>query len=250
MPAPLSIEAQALLKLLDDGEWHDLEFIKVKLAERIAPGKALRRYNERVANRQNREGPRKTELMPESEQIASGQRVLAGVAINSMKKKYVEVRDRPGGQEIRVRPDAPHRLNRSPAPPESAEDPAPAQTAASAHAPTPAPASGAGLARAPIVCETCGLWVVNRDQHDEWHELQGPPAQAPAPGVDADMLRTVIREEVNDILDDFGRGMADWLLERFAALEAVVAPPAAPPAQLPWRTVRREDRRGTRHRSW
>jgi hypothetical protein len=241
MPASLSIEAQYLLKLLADGEWHDLELTKVRLAGKIAPGKALRRYMKRVADRELREGPRKSELIPESEQIASGQRILAGVAVNSMKKKYVECRDSPDGRQIRVRPNAPHRLLNEPSTDDTKED---IQADGGVDALLPAPVMEEP--RPAATCPECGLYVVNRGQHDEWHVLQAAKVPEPASQaglVDEAALRKIVREEVNEIIDDFQRGMAGWLVDRFADLEDMLRPPPPRPVYRPVLPPKYRDRR-------
>lgn len=99
----MSIESKTLLKLLDDGQWHQMPDIMAKLCPAIAPGKALRRYETNERNRARHNGPRKVAELDDEAKIRSGQRAIAVDTITSLKKRYIEVVDTDNGRLIRRR---------------------------------------------------------------------------------------------------------------------------------------------------
>lgn len=109
MPAPLSFEFKQLWRLLEDRQWHDYDDIKSALAGKIAPGRALRRYEERTANRIERDAVARAREpeMSDAKKVIYGARMLAGVAINSMRGRYLDIEDTPSGKRIRLRPGVP-----------------------------------------------------------------------------------------------------------------------------------------------
>lgn len=106
MAAPLTDESKRLLRMLEDDQWHPLDDIRAKLAETVAPGRALRKYEERASNWHKHNGARVGPELTDEEKIRSGQRTLARMAIHSMKKRYVQIMDTPQGAQIRLRPMA------------------------------------------------------------------------------------------------------------------------------------------------
>lgn len=211
MATPMSVEAKILLKLLDDGQWHPLTDISAALAASIAPGKALRRYQARVNAREVIEGrPRRTPEPAEDEQIAFGQRILANTAINSLKKRHIELVDTTDGRMVHRRAEvvssAPPKVEKLPdaepqAPPE------PAYTVAESY-----------------TCSRCGMWIVNHAQHENFHAEHDPPA----PPMDMaffnrDQVAAIVREEVQRALDEYQTGMQRFLVSCFADLELAVS---------------------------
>ena len=89
----MSIESKTLLKLLDDGEWHQMAEIMGKFCPAIAPGKALRRYETNERNRALHHGPRKVAELDDEDKIRSGQRAIAVDTVTSLKRRYIEVVD-------------------------------------------------------------------------------------------------------------------------------------------------------------
>lgn len=241
MPSPMSIESRSLLRLLEDGQWHDLEDIQSRLAATIAPGKALRRYEERVALRAVKEGPRKAPELSDEEKIYSGQRVLASVAINSMKKRYVEIAETDAGRRIRRRPGVdvslPPKLDTGDGDPPELMAPEAFdgvirsldEVPAAAVAEDAAPDSPSTLETDPPdgSCPICGLYVVNHAQHEEFHATRGgagsPEDAATAVAFFSEVqVRAIVADEVDKALDGFQKGMQTWLIHRFAALEALL----------------------------
>lgn len=104
MGSPMSMESRTLLRLLADGEWHPLKEIYEKLALTVPPGKALRRYETKAVQWEMKYGPRKTPELSDDKKIASGQRTLANVAINSLKIRHVEITGTGDHRKIRLRP--------------------------------------------------------------------------------------------------------------------------------------------------
>lgn len=240
---PMSHEGMALLKLLADGRWWPFEEVMVKLGEQIAPGKALRRYEVRAANRMLTRGPRVGPELSDEDKIASGRRTLANVTINSLKKRYIDVRrDDNGSRFLRLREGAaapPSMPPGSSAEPVSvAEDAEPAQERQEPERPRRRKAED------PYTCERCGLWVVNVQQHQTFHEEYDQPAQGVPQGQfrqlireecgravasalsgftvateytpeDVQAVKTLVRSEVGDViagaLDSFQKGFQTWL---------------------------------------
>lgn len=223
---PASLEGKALLKLLDDGEWHPLDEITRALCATIAPGKALRRYEERESNRTKHRGERVTAELTDDEKIASGQRTLANVTINSYKKRYVEIAEDDDGQRmVRKRTDAPA----SNLPKITEEVPAPGEPPLEIP-----PDGGFSPPQQGGECPECGMYIVNWLQHAEWH------AEAASSGPAADVaflsekqLRAIVREEIQSALDQFQKGMQSWLVDQFDQLGAAFQPRRPADPRLP-----------------
>jgi hypothetical protein len=201
----MSVETKTLLGLLEDGQWHPLREIAQKLEATIAPGKALRRYETRAANREALEGPRRAPELSEDEKIASGRRTLANVTINSLKKRHVELVDTPQARMIRIRPEiAPSQPPKVDTPPSTTEP---------------------GVDPMPL-CPRCGAWMYHAQVHEQWHRETDQPLPPPAPAFppplrEADITR-IVREQIQAALDEYQRGMQAFLLDRFADLEIAI----------------------------
>lgn len=206
MASLTSAESKALLRMLDDGEWHPFKEISEKLAATVAPGKALRRYDARVANQMLHGRQRKSADVSEAEKILSGQRTIANGIINTLKRRFIEIKD-DGDQRLVRRRDEVKAINKQP-PTVVFDDEEPDEE----------PRSAAGY-----TCPQCGLWVVNHVQHEEFHDLVEPAATAPFALLTADEVRGVVRDEIENALDDFQVGMQNFLLERLNALETDIA---------------------------
>lgn len=227
MPQPLSNESKELLRLLADGQWHDMASIRAELTARVPPGRALRNWEKKEAAREARTGPRKKNLhVPMDERIRIGQVTLAGYAIHSMGKRYLEFdTDAPAladRRQVRLRPGALDSLGEGKTPSPShtggdGEQTPPDEPRQSEPEPSCEPAS-----RADPVCEACGLYIGNADQHEQFHRLYaGPPAVA---FFHETQIRDLVADEAaNEIaiaLDRFGAGLYDYLERQFAAAEA------------------------------
>lgn len=272
MAAKFSMESKRLWALLEDGEWADLEPIRAKLAAGVAPGRALRCYEQRAANWQKRTGPRQGPELSDEEKIGSGQRTLARAAINSMKSRYVQVVETESGPKIRRRPGAELAVTiKKPGEEEITADgdPEPVEAVIAADAITGStedlqggPRVGPlvldhGLPVALTTCPTCWLLVANQEQHEEWHRMHPSARQEPPqPAVDTseeaapvavaffaeDEVRAIVRDEMAAVLDTFQKGMQGFLINRFAALETLIRPEAFGARE--WKP------RGARRDSW
>lgn len=235
MATPVTDETRTLIKLLQSGEWMPYSKIYESLAATVPPGKAVRRYRSRVAQRELHEGPRRTPELPEDQQIASGQRTLANVTINSAKKRFVEIDIIDGEKRIRLRPgvEPPTTAARSihDREPETKEDhngqlsllndP---PTSNEPHAPAEPPAT-----LEPYPCDRCGLYVANTTQHEEFHATNDRPPKTRVNDEDyaafftarqvAAIVRTEIRTCVEDELDAFQRGLERYLNDRFGYVD-------------------------------
>lgn len=104
MPSPMSEESKALLRMLADGQEHRLAEVLSRLAEAIAPGRALRKYEERASNYHAKYGERKSAELSDDQKITSGQRYLAKRAVNSMKVNYIVITETATGPMVKLRP--------------------------------------------------------------------------------------------------------------------------------------------------
>lgn len=231
MAAHLNEESRRLLRLLDDGQWHQLDDIRAKLADSIAPGRALRKYDERSANWRLHNGERVGRELSDLDKIASGQRTMARIAIKSLSRKWLEVQDnlirlRPGLDLTDLLPPRFDQADTARTPPGAEPTTEPTTEPTGQPAPTAAPASESMEA-----CASCGLLVANVGQHEEFHRLhselaadpadQDPPEEVAAFFTEA-QIRAIVRDEFEQSLDAFQRGMQTWFIHRFAALESMV----------------------------
>lgn len=101
-----STEVRTLFRLLEDDQWHNFKDLTEKLAATIAPGKALRKYQDRRDKRLAL--AESTNVYPErseDEKVLFGQRLLANAAINGVKVRYLEYKEgEPGGRQVRLKP--------------------------------------------------------------------------------------------------------------------------------------------------
>lgn len=183
----ISPESQILLKLLEDGHWHPRAVIHEKLRAAVAPGKALRRYEQIEKGRAEAYGPRKGPPLSEDQQIDSGRRSIASDTINSMKKRYIEVIDTDDGRMLRRRPEPlPIADYRTPAPMRAAPAPDPPQDV-------------------PAVPPQVAFF-----------------SEAQIRQILTEVVEDVATHVVNQALDRFQRGMRGFLLGRFADLERLM----------------------------
>jgi len=101
----LSLEAQQLLKLLEDGQWHPYDEIRDRMSAVIAPGKAIRFFEQRAAQRPPTRSGRQVTPISEAAKILSGQRGLATHTICSLKRRQLETTGDGITKLIRIRPD-------------------------------------------------------------------------------------------------------------------------------------------------
>lgn len=105
MATPPSDDTRVLFRLLADGQWHRYQEIKNKIAEQVPPGRAIRRYNERLRqSRELRRRPHVETFRTDDEQIRLGAMSCAQVALTSWKGKGVMVRGEGEMKEIRIKP--------------------------------------------------------------------------------------------------------------------------------------------------
>lgn len=104
MATPPNDDTKMLFKLLSDREWHSYNEIKEALAQTVPPGRALRKYAERVEyNRRSKHGKYET-LPSENDQIVYGQRGIAQNTITSWQGRGLWIRGKGSDKEIKVRP--------------------------------------------------------------------------------------------------------------------------------------------------
>ncbi len=211
MPHPLSETSRTLLRLLLDGHWHPLSEIKASLAARIAPGPAVRSYNVKEAHREAVCGPRVRGEPSLDAKITFGRTNMVAHAFNSLRKHHLETRTgpEPDTWEVRIRPD---RLQQLIA--ERGLTPIGVVGEMPVNPPVPAAGPPPAADPPPLACPQCGLYIVNREQHDEFHlQHGGPPVAA---FFCESQIRALVAEEVGRALDAFQRGMEDYLETLFA----------------------------------
>lgn len=105
MATPPSDDTKMLFKLLADGQWHDYHKIKASIANAVPPGRAIRRYQDRLRqSRELRSRPDTEILRDEDEQIRLGAMSAAQVALTSWKGKGIMVRGEGNFKEVRMKP--------------------------------------------------------------------------------------------------------------------------------------------------
>jgi len=223
--SPLSPECQQLLKLLEDYEWHFVDEVMLKLIGQVAPGRAIRRYDLSSKIREEKFGPRVGPELSDREKVKSGARTLANHAMNSMRKRYVEVDDNGDVRLCRLRREPlPVRIRNVPRDPRTTDRVAQsirdaalaakrAEAAAEIPGATPDPLAPSEASE-PLSCLTCGLYVVNPDQHLIWHQERTEQ--------DAARIEEMIRRVLGEELRGFRQGLQSFLIARFAALEVVL----------------------------
>lgn len=106
MATPPSDDSRTLFKLLSDGEWHAYTEVRDALARTVPPGRAIRKYEERLAYSREfltgANGPQRTPT--EDEKIELGQRACAQRIITSWKGRGVQARGEGKDKEIRMKP--------------------------------------------------------------------------------------------------------------------------------------------------
>lgn len=105
MATPPSDDSRSLFKLLADGQWHPYENIRDELAATVPPGRALRKYQERVEYaRKYKNDPEYDTSASEDDRIYFGSRACAQIAITSWKGRGLEVSGVAENKQIRIKP--------------------------------------------------------------------------------------------------------------------------------------------------
>lgn len=106
MATPPSDDSRTLFKLLADGEWHSYTVIRDALARTVPPGRAIRRYEERLSYSREfltgKGGPQRNPS--EDEKIELGQRACAQRIITSWKGRGVQAQGEGEDKKIRLKP--------------------------------------------------------------------------------------------------------------------------------------------------
>lgn len=102
-PSPDTIE---LFKLLEDPDkWYGYYDIKNKIADKVGPGRAVRKYKQRLRESREQRGITDTEILrTENEMIRLGAMACAQVALTTWKGKGIMIRGEGEYKEIRLKP--------------------------------------------------------------------------------------------------------------------------------------------------
>lgn len=105
MATPPSDDTRTMFRLLGDREWHNYAQIKAAIAATVPPGRALRKYQERLRqNRDLRNDPNTEILRSEDDQIKLGAAACAQITMTSWKGKGVISRGEGPDKEIKIKP--------------------------------------------------------------------------------------------------------------------------------------------------
>lgn len=105
MATPPNDDTRYLFRLIADGEWHPYEAIRDKVADAVPPGRALRKYQERIDyTRRSKNDPHYDTDLTEDERIFYGQRGCAQGVITSWKGRGIQYRGEGADKQIRIRP--------------------------------------------------------------------------------------------------------------------------------------------------
>ncbi len=105
MATPPSDDSRMLFKLLADGEWHPYEAIRDRLAATVPPGRALRKYEERIEYARRYKGdPDYDTDADEDTRIYYGSRSCAQIAITSWKGRGLMFYGEGPKKQIRIKP--------------------------------------------------------------------------------------------------------------------------------------------------
>ncbi len=105
MATPPSDDTIMLFKLLADGKWHDYEEIRDRIMASIPPGRALRKYDERIAYARKAKGdPYYDTEATEDERIYYGAKQCAQIVITSWKNRGLMYSGTGPNKQIRMKP--------------------------------------------------------------------------------------------------------------------------------------------------
>lgn len=106
MGTPPNDDSKTLFRILADGEWHNYAQVRDALGRTVAPGRALRKYQEGIDfQRRYRNDPNYDTSHDDGVRIRLGQRKCAQVAISSWRRNdAIESRGENLQKEIRVKP--------------------------------------------------------------------------------------------------------------------------------------------------
>lgn len=105
MATPPSDDTRALFKLIADGQWHDYEEIRDKIAAAVPPGRALRKYQERIEYARKYKGdPNYDTDLSEDERIYLGAKACGQIAISNWKGRGVQYDQSGERKRIRIKP--------------------------------------------------------------------------------------------------------------------------------------------------
>ncbi len=206
MSTPFSTEVRTLFRLLEDRQWHDFRDIKERLANTVAPGKALRRYEDRLATRRERGGHAAMPSEPsEDEKIMFGQRLVADNTMQGLKRRWLDIDHEGGGfgrKAIRLKPGV------------EIQPSSPMPSAPLSHAeedeldevfPEPQQRALDVLSGPAEVFEP-----------DDADDDDDEPADTSEMALFSEVeVRKIVAQEVGQQLDAFQRGMQEWLTEWF-----------------------------------
>jgi hypothetical protein len=105
MATPPSDDTRTMFRLLADGEWHSYAKIKAEIAKTVPPGRALRKYQERLRqNRELRNDPNTEIIRSEDDQIRLGAAACAQITMTSWKGRGIIVRGEGPTKQCKIRP--------------------------------------------------------------------------------------------------------------------------------------------------
>ncbi len=249
-----------MFKLLADGQWHPYEEIRDKIAAAVPPGRALRKYQERIERaRRERNDPSYDTEANEDERIFYGQRGCAQIVITSWRGRGVQSRTDGAKKEIRMKPgfqaygievspgqqDGSQGQGVSEGPPDDSE-PSELAHAGSVLDEVASVPPGAepeqhddpdpyyGYSGEPMTtpnvtvsdcesCPSCGLLVVDEAQHEQWHKgVESSNTPSDMALFAESEIRSLLGDVMGQLLDKFQEGFQAYLDQQFEEVSAAL----------------------------
>lgn len=105
MATPPNDDTKLLFRLLADGEWHSYEEVRSAIAARVPPGRALRKYEERIEYKRKYKNQSGYDTnLSEDERIFFGARACAQIVITSWKGRGIDFTGTAENKQIRRKP--------------------------------------------------------------------------------------------------------------------------------------------------
>lgn len=105
MATPPSDDSKTMFRLLADNQWHEYQQLRDAIAATVPPGRALRKYQERLSSsRKVHQTANPTPELSEDEQIQYGARACAQIAISSWVGRGVIRKVENGLKYIKIKP--------------------------------------------------------------------------------------------------------------------------------------------------
>lgn len=104
MATPPNDDTKLMFKLLADGNWHNYYEVRDAIASAVPPGRALRKYQDRVAAVRRKRGDDYDTGATEDDRIYFGARACGQIVLTSWRNRGIEIAGTEENKRVRVRP--------------------------------------------------------------------------------------------------------------------------------------------------